>query len=69
MINEPDIILADEPTGALDSKTAGEIMDIFAELNKKGVTVIIVTHDTDVAKRCGRIIEIMDGRIVKDEVR
>lgn len=69
MISEPDIILADEPTGALDSKTAGEIMDIFTELNKKGVTVIIVTHDMDVAERCNRVIEIMDGRIIKDEVK
>ena len=68
MICEPDIILADKPTGALDSRTADEIMDTIAGLNKKGVTVIIVTHDLDVAKRCNRVIEIMDGKIVRDEI-
>ncbi len=65
IINEPSIILADEPTGALDTKTASEIMSVFHELNKKGHTIIIVTHDLEVAKQCGRIIEISDGRIVK----
>lgn len=64
IVNEPSIILADEPTGALDTKTAAEIMDVFHELNKKGHTVIIVTHDLEIAKQCDRIIEISDGRIV-----
>lgn len=63
LINEPDIILADEPTGALDSKTSAEIMDLFKALNSHGRTVIIVTHDKDIASQCGRIIEISDGRI------
>ena len=57
-------LLADEPTGALDSKTSGEIMDVFEKLNQGGKTVIIVTHDMEVAARCGRVIEISDGEIV-----
>lgn len=61
MINNPNILLADEPTGALDVKTSREIMDIFKQLNKKGTTVIIITHDIGVAKECNRIIEICDG--------
>ena len=64
IVNEPSIILADEPTGALDSKTAAEIMDVFKKLNDEGKTVVIVTHDMGVAQRCGRIIEISDGRVV-----
>ena len=52
------------PTGALDSKTSGEIMDVFEKLNQGGKTVIIVTHDMEVAARCGRVIEISDGEIV-----
>ncbi len=58
------VLLADEPTGALDSKTAAEIMDVFKELNSDGKTVIIVTHDPGVAKKCDRVIEISDGKIV-----
>ncbi len=65
IVNEPSIILADEPTGALDTKTAAEIMALFHDLNEKGKTVIIVTHDLEIARQCGRIIEISDGRIVK----
>lgn len=64
LVNEPDIILADEPTGALDSKTAGEIIDIFQQLNKAGTTVIIVTHDLNIANSCRRIIKISDGIII-----
>ena len=65
IVNKPSVILADEPTGALDSKTAAEIMELFHELNKKGHTVIIVTHDLEIAKQCDRIIEISDGKIVQ----
>ncbi len=64
IVNEPDVILADEPSGALDTSTAKEIMDVFHELNKQGKTIIIVTHDKEVAAQCNRIIEISDGNIV-----
>ena len=64
IVNEPSIILADEPTGALDSKTAAEIMSVFKKLNDEGKTVIIVTHDLGIANQCKRIIEISDGEIV-----
>ena len=61
---EPSMILADEPTGALDTKTSAEIMELFKSLNAQGRTVIIVTHDPKVAEQCDRIIEISDGEIV-----
>lgn len=66
LVNNPDIILADEPTGALDSKTSKEVMNIFKELNKEGKTIIVVTHDRDIASCCKRIICIEDGKIVSD---
>ena len=65
IVNEPSVILADEPTGALDSKTAAEIMSVFHELHKRGRTIIIVTHDMEIAKQCRRIIEISDGMIAE----
>lgn len=64
IVNEPSMILADEPTGALDTKTSAEIMELFKKLNEQGRTVVIVTHDPKVAEQCGRIIEISDGKIV-----
>ncbi len=64
IVNEPDILLADEPTGALDSKTGQEIMNVFKKINDNGKTVIIITHDMEIAKQCKRIIEISDGKIV-----
>ena len=67
IVNEPDIILADEPTAALDHDTADEIMSLFRELNKKGVTVIIVTHDKRIAELCDKIYHISDGVINKEE--
>lgn len=63
IVNEPSVILADEPTGALDTKTSAEIMELFVSLNAKGKTVIIVTHDMKIAEQCGRTIEILDGNI------
>lgn len=63
IVNNPDLLLADEPTGALDSATTKEIMNVFQGLNRQGKTIIIVTHDREVAEQCGRIIEISDGRI------
>lgn len=62
--NEPSMILADEPTGALDTKTSAEIMELFKNLNQQGRTVVIVTHDPKVAEQCDRIIEISDGEIL-----
>ncbi len=64
IVNEPSVILADEPTGALDVKTSADIMDLFHTLNQNGHTVIIVTHDLEIAKQCDRIIEISDGKII-----
>lgn len=64
IVNDPDVILADEPTGALDSKTASEIMELFKMLHNDGKTIIIVTHDKEIAAQCERIIEISDGKIV-----
>lgn len=64
IVNEPSMILADEPTGALDTKTSSEIMELFKSLNEQGRTVVIVTHDPKVAEQCGRVIEISDGEIV-----
>lgn len=64
IVNDPKIILADEPTGSLDSKTAADIMSVFKRLNDDGKTVIIVTHDLGIANQCDRIIEISDGEIV-----
>lgn len=58
------MILADEPSGALDSRTSAEIMELFKSLNEQWKTIIIVTHDPKVAEQCGRIIEISDGKIV-----
>jgi putative ABC transport system ATP-binding protein len=67
LVNKPSILLADEPTGALDSKTGAEVMDLFDELNAEGLTVITVTHDPLVAQRAGRVITLSDGIIVSDE--
>ncbi|HNQ46499.1 MAG TPA: ABC transporter ATP-binding protein [Syntrophorhabdus sp.] len=69
LINEPDLILADEPTGALDSKTGGEIMDLFRILNDEGKTVIVVTHDPKLASFGKRLIRIEDGTISEDITR
>ena len=66
IVNDPSVILADEPTGALDSKTTEEIMSVFEKLNESGKTIIIVIHDKDIAAKCRRVIEIADGRIVSD---
>ena len=64
IINNPSLILADEPTGSLDSANTEAIMDFFFSLNKQGKTIIIVTHDKELAEKCHRIIEISDGRII-----
>ncbi|MEC8957720.1 MAG: ABC transporter ATP-binding protein [Nitrospinota bacterium] len=66
LVNEPAIILADEPTGNLDSVTGQEIISLFHDLNKEGVTLILVTHENEIAKQAKRIIHMKDGKIVKD---
>lgn len=66
LVNNPKILLADEPTGALDSRTSEEILNLFQELNTQGVTVIIVTHDNNVARRCRRILRMTDGKIAEE---
>ena len=68
LVNKPAIILADEPTGNLDSVTGQEIMSLFHDLNKEGVTLIIVTHEDEIAKQAKRVIHMKDGRIVKDQM-
>ena len=65
LVTNPSLILADEPTGNLDSKTSKEIMDIFHELHKQGNTIVLITHDNDVAKQAERAIHILDGQITE----
>ena len=67
LVNEPSIILADEPTGNLDSKSGHEIMKIFDELHRLGNTIILVTHEDDIAKYSNRIVRLLDGKVVSDE--
>lgn len=63
LVNDPAIILADEPTGNIDSRTSNEILKLFEELNAQGRTIVVITHDHDVAGRCKRIIRMKDGRV------
>jgi len=67
LVNEPSILLADEPTGALDSKTSIEIMALFEDLYQKGNTIILVTHEEDIARHAHRIVKLRDGKIIHDE--
>jgi putative ABC transport system ATP-binding protein len=67
LVNEPRLLLADEPTGALDSRTALEILALFQDLNREGVTVVIVTHDAEVARHARRVIRFRDGRLLSDQ--
>jgi putative ABC transport system ATP-binding protein len=67
LVNEPSILLADEPTGNLDSRTSAEIMELFGELNAAGNTMVVVTHEEDIAAHARRIVRLLDGKIVVDE--
>ncbi len=66
LVNDPVVVMADEPTGALDTRTSVEIMDIFQELNREGRTVVMVTHENDIAQHASRIIRFKDGLVVED---
>ena len=68
LVNDPDIIFADEPTGNLDTKSSYEIITLFQKLNKEGRTIVLVTHELDIAEHAKRIIKVSDGRIVSDEL-
>ena len=67
LVNRPSLLLADEPTGALDSKTSEEVMELFEELHRQGLTVVVVTHDPQVARRAKRIVTLSDGKVISDK--
>ena len=67
MVGEPKVLLADEPTGALDSKTSKEVMDLIQKINKAGKTILVVTHEEDIAQMCSRIVRLKDGVMVEDK--
>lgn len=67
LVTEPSLILADEPTGALDSNTGKQVMDLFQDLNKEGKTIVIITHDLDIASKAKRRITLKDGKVVSDD--
>ena len=69
LVNEPEIILADEPTGNLDSKSGTEVMELFKKFHSEGKTVVLITHDNEIAAIADRVITIKDGKIIKDEVK
>jgi putative ABC transport system ATP-binding protein len=68
LVNDPAIILADEPTGNLDTRTSAEVMEIFQSLNEKGITIILITHEKDIAAYAKRNITFRDGKIIKDDI-
>jgi len=68
LVNDPEILLADEPTGNLDSKTSVEVMGVFQKLNEQGITIIMVTHELDIARYCRRNLILRDGCLVRDEL-
>jgi putative ABC transport system ATP-binding protein len=67
LVTEPSVILADEPTGNLDSRTSLEIMSLFQQLNQEGTTILLVTHEPDIASYAQRIVELRDGIVIRDE--
>ena len=68
LAGDPSVILADEPTGALDSKTGREVLDFLKELHREGNTVVLITHDNGIAAECNRVIRLQDGKIISDEI-
>ena len=66
LVNTPKMLLADEPTGALDSRTSLELMALFQELNREGMTIVVVTHEPDVARYASRLVRFRDGRVLSD---
>ncbi len=69
LVTKPAILLADEPTGNLDSRTSVEVMDLFQRLNDQGITILLVTHEHDVAEYAKRVVELRDGKIIRDEMQ
>ena len=67
MVSKPKVLLADEPMGALDSKTSSEVMSLIQGINNSGKTILVVTHEEDIAKMCKRIVRLKDGVIVEDK--
>ena len=67
LVNDPAILLADEPTGALDSQTSRHVMDIFHDLHRQGKTIVLITHSRELAAECPRVITLRDGRILADQ--
>jgi putative ABC transport system ATP-binding protein len=68
LVNNPSLILADEPTGNLDTKAANEIISIFCQLNREGITIVMVTHEMDIAAQAKRIVRLLDGQIIEDKL-
>jgi putative ABC transport system ATP-binding protein len=69
LVNDPSILLADEPTGNLDSTTSQEIMGVFAELHRQGQTVVMVTHEADIAAHAARVVTLRDGLVATDHLK
>jgi putative ABC transport system ATP-binding protein len=67
MVNKPDLLLADEPTGALDSKSSRQVMELFQSLNDEGVTVVMITHDSNIAGYAKRVVTIFDGELTEQK--
>ena len=67
MASQPKVLLADEPTGALDSKTSKEVMGLIQQINNTGKTILVVTHELDIARMCKRVVKLKDGLIIEDQ--
>ena len=69
LVTRPSLLLADEPTGALDSKSTSDLLDLFDQVNRAGRTVVVITHEAEVAARAKRVVSMRDGKIISDERR